>query len=101
MELTGIPWSQLTPPVLLGIAVLLVLLGRLKPKSDIDKADEAAEKWRLAYEAEREARAVADAQTAELLELAKTTHSIVLALFGSSGQRHQSGGAGVVSSAKD
>jgi hypothetical protein len=100
LDLTGIPFGDLAPPTLLGVTVLLILLGRLKPKVDIDKAEEAAEKWRLAYEAEREARSVADAQTAELLELAKTTHSIVLALFGASDRTRQSGGADVVS-AKD
>lgn len=78
--------------------MLLILIGRLKPKSDIDAAHEACEKWRLAYEAEREARGISDAQTAELLELAKTTHSIVLALFGSADRARHSGGADVVSS---
>ena len=97
MDLTGIPFADLAPPTLLGLTVLLILLGRLKPKVDIDRADAAAEQWRLAYEAEREARAIADAQTAELLELAKTTHSIVLALFGSRERAKQSGGADVVS----
>ena len=97
VDLTGIPFGDLAPPTLLGVAVLLILFGKLKPKIDVDKAEEAAEKWRLAYEAEREAHAVADAQTAELLELAKTTHTIVLALFRSIDRARQSGGADVVS----
>ena len=93
----GIPVANLTASGLLSITVLLILLGRLKPKSDVDRADAAAEKWRLAYEAEREARAISDAQTTELLELAKTTHDIVYATFNPPGRIHQSGGADVVS----
>jgi len=102
MDLTGIPLANLTASTLLGITVLLILLGRLKPKTDVDKAEEAAEKWRQAYEKEREARAIADGQTAELLELAKTTHQMMVALFGANvPYTRRSGGADVVSTAKD
>jgi hypothetical protein len=101
MPLEGIPLGNLTAAGLLGIAVLLILLGRLKTKSDFDKVEEAAEKWRQAYETEREARAAADAQTAELLELAKTTHQVVIALFGATQRYQKSGGADVVSTSQD
>lgn len=97
----GIPVGDLSIGALLGIAVLLVLLGRLKPKSDVDRADANAETWRQAYEAEREARALADAQTAELLEVARTTHQIVVALFGATERQRRSGGADVAISSKD
>jgi len=94
--LDGIPFDKLTAPVLLGIAVLLLLLGRLIPRPFYkDKSDEA-ERWRLAYEAERKARAIADAQTVELLELAKTTHNIIVAIFAATERARQSGGADVV-----
>lgn len=80
--LDGIPFADLTAPGLLGITVILLLIGRLVPRSTLtDKADEA-EKWRQAYVAERDARAASDAQKVELLELAKTTHSIIVAAFG-------------------
>lgn len=78
--LDGIPVSSLSSSALLGLVVLLILLGRLVPRSSLrDKAAEA-DRWRLAYEAEREARALAVAQTTELLELAKTTHAVISAM---------------------
>lgn len=77
----GIPLAGLTAPTLLGIAVLLLLLGRIVPRSTyLDKKEEAS-KWQEAYQAEREARQTSDAQTAELLEVAKTTHNIIVAVF--------------------
>lgn len=79
--LDGIPLVGLTAPGLLGIAILLMFTGRLVPRATLkDKADEC-EKWRLAYEAEREARATSDAQTVELLEGVKANHAIIAALF--------------------
>lgn len=81
--LEGIPIVALTAPTLLGVAILLLLTGRLVPQAYLkDKAAEA-ERWRLAYEKEREARAIADAQTAELLEVTKTTRDVISAFFGS------------------
>lgn len=78
----GIPFADLTAPGLLGITVILLLLGRIVPRNTLsDKADEA-EKWRQAYIVERDARLASDGQTQELLELAKTTNSIVQAAFG-------------------
>lgn len=98
--LEGLPsLSDLGAGTLVGIFFLLMFLGKIKPKSDVDKAQEEAEKWRLAYEAEREARALRDAQTEELLELAKTTHQLMVAIFGRTVRR--SGGADVVSSTQE
>lgn len=77
----GIPLSGLTSPALLGIAILMILSGRLYTKTAYDDKKEEADKWRLAYEAERTARQASDAQTAQLLELAKTTHAFMLAVF--------------------
>lgn len=80
-ELMGLPLVGLTAPALLGLTVLLLLTGRLIPRINyLDKATES-EKWRQAFEAEREARKASDAQTAELLEVAKTTHNIIVAVF--------------------
>ena len=93
--LEGIPFERLTAPTLLGIAVLLIFLGRLVPRSFYKDKVAEAEKWRLAYETEREARATSDAQTAELLELAQTSHQLLVAMFGASEHR-RAGGADVV-----
>lgn len=98
--LDGIPLSDLTAPTLLGIVVLMVLLGWLVPKAILKEKSVEAERWRLAYEAEREARNTSDAQTVELLELAKTTHNIIVAMFGTAERMGQSGGAGVVPTTK-
>jgi hypothetical protein len=99
--LEGISIGDLGAGTLVGIFFLLMFLGRIKPKSDVDRAEEAAEKWRLAYEAEREARALSDAQTAELLELAQTTHQIIVAMFGTAQRIRHSGGANAISSSED
>lgn len=78
----GIPIIGLTAPGLLGITVLLLLIGKIVPRSVLqDKIDES-NRWREAYKEERAARALADKQTAELLELAKTTNSVISAVFG-------------------
>lgn len=77
----GIPIVGLTPAALLGITVLLLLTGRLVPRIALKDKTEEAERWRLAYEAEREARATSDTHTTELLEGVKTSHAIITALF--------------------
>lgn len=85
--LEGLPVVGLTSPALLGIAILLLLTGRIVPRATLrDKAAEA-DKWREAYEKERDARSKSNSQTIELLETAKLTNRIVSAMFGSGGRR--------------
>lgn len=80
----GIPVSVLSASALLGLTVLLLLTGKLVPRVYLkDKMDEV-ERWREAYEKEREARSIADAQATELLEVAKTTHAIISAMASTS-----------------
>lgn len=89
----GISIIGLTPPALLGVAILMMLTGRLIPRTTyLDKVKEA-DLWRQAYEAERDARSTADAQTVELLELAKTTNSFITAVFNNSERIRNSGDA--------
>jgi hypothetical protein len=95
----GIPLVDVAPPTLLGIFILLIMFGRLVPWWFYKAKADEAEKWRLAFEAERESRVASDAQTAELLELAKTTHSIIVAVF-TPPQYSASGGAYVVPTQK-
>lgn len=86
----GFPIVGLTAPTLLGITVYLLLTGRIVPRSTLrDKAQES-ENWRLAFEAERTARIASDAQTAQLLETAKTSQAVMTAIF--EVVRAQSGG---------
>lgn len=95
----GIPIRDLTAPSLLGIAIIFVLLGLLVPRYVYNEKKEESEKWRTAYEKEREARAVSDAQTAELLELAQTTHKIILAMYSTTDRLRQSGGSDAIPAA--
>jgi hypothetical protein len=85
MEVADLPLVGLTAPALLGLAMLMLLTGRIVPRPTYrDKAEEA-ERWRAAYETEREARALSNRQTIELLEVTKLTNAIVVAAFGHQG----------------
>jgi hypothetical protein len=90
--LDGIPVDKLSAPFLLLLAVLMILLGLLVPRWLYKAKEKEAENWRLAYEAERKARLTSDAQTAELLELAKTSNNVLQAMFGTSGLGKRTGG---------
>lgn len=68
----GISITLLTPAGLLLLTVYMILTGRLIPRSMYLEKKAEAERWQAAYEVERQARSVSDAQTRELFELAKT-----------------------------
>jgi hypothetical protein len=91
----GISIGELTPPVLLGLAILMIMLGWIVPKTTLNDKKREAEQWRLAYFSEREARATSDAQTVQLLELAKTQLDIIDATFGDNERPRKNGGAHV------
>lgn len=93
--LDGIPIKDLSMATLLGVAILLILLGRLIPRSTYKDKKEEADRWREAYETERNARAVSDLQTVELLELAKTTKALIEAIVHPPGGPPPSGGSDV------
>jgi len=82
--LEGLPLRDFSVSSLLGIAVLAILLGWLVPKKTVDEHKLSAERWRQAYEAEREAHQLAEKQTAELLEVARTSHALIQAIFANS-----------------
>lgn len=82
--LEGIPIADLTAPGLVGIAVLMVLFGLLVPRRTYnDKVEENKRLW-LALETSEKARAASDAQAREMLELTKTSHAMITAIFQSS-----------------
>lgn len=83
--------GNLTASGLLGLAVMLLLTGRIVPRVTLQDKIQECERWRLAYEAEREARATSDKQTSELLEVAKTTQHFITAVFTNSERLRQSG----------
>lgn len=89
--LDGIPILDLTPAALLGITVVLLLTGRIVPRAILQDKIEEAGQWRTAYEKEREARATADRQTAELLEVSRTTKKLLEAIFLNSERFRESG----------
>ena len=80
----NIPIAGLTPAALLLFAVLMVLTGRLVPRSTLEDKKVEANQWRRAYEAERDARTVSDAQTRELLEVAKTSQQFLAGVYANS-----------------
>jgi hypothetical protein len=89
--LDGISLIGLTPAGLLLIVVLMVITGRLVPRYVYQQKADEADRWRAAYEVERTARATSEAQTRELLEMAKTSEKFFSAVFESSERISQSG----------
>lgn len=83
--------GTLSASALLGIAILLVLSGLLVPRRTLTDVNKEAERWRKAYETERDARNLSDAQTKELLEVAKTTHAIVASIVTTSERIRRTG----------
>lgn len=76
----GISIIGLTPAGLLLITVLMILTGRLVPKSTLQSKEKEADQWREAYELERIARSAGDAQNRELLEVAKASAGFLKAV---------------------
>jgi hypothetical protein len=77
----GISLIGLTPPGLLLVVVIMVLTGRLIPRRIyLDKAKEA-DQWHQAYEAMKIARDASDAQTSELLEVAKASRQFLEGVY--------------------
>lgn len=77
----GVSLIGLTPAGLLLIAVLMVLTGRLIPRATYQEKVKEADQWRIAYEASDLARSKSEAQTRELLEVAKTSAAFLAAVY--------------------
>lgn len=92
----GIPIVGLTAPTLLLVAVLLIFTGRLIPQRYYKEKVEEATRWKLAYEDEKEARRVSNAQSMQLLESVKTNHAVIEAMFKTVREIKESGGSNVV-----
>lgn len=90
--LTDLSIADLSSSALLGLTVLMILTGRLVPRRVLKDKTEEAERWRKAYEAERTARGIVDAQRDELLESARTTSQIVQAMAQTSATIRQRSG---------
>lgn len=96
--LEGIPIGGLTAPALLGLAILMLFTGKLWTNAAYQEKVAEAERWRLAYESEAKARAESDSQSKELLELGKTTHALITAVFTNSEYIRRSGEPDALSS---
>jgi hypothetical protein len=91
MDLSALSATDLSAAGLLALAVLLILWGRLVPKSVVedirtDRDNRLAESkaeiedWKSAFQAAEESRALQGHQIGELLELAKTTDAFIRSL---------------------
>lgn len=94
--LEGIPVIGLSAPALVAITVVMLLTGLIVPRRTLMDVIRERNDWKKAYEAEREARQTSDAQTGELLEVAKTTRNIITAMFTNTEQHRRSGGTDVL-----
>lgn len=69
---------------ILTLVVLLVLWGKIVPRSTLDDMradkDKQIETWRSAYEKSETAREIQRAQITDLLEIARTTNTVIQAL---------------------
>lgn len=90
-ELFGIATSDLGAAALVGIVVLLVLLGRLVPRSSltdrladrdaqIQRLVDERDTWRSAHQLSEEARRESQDQAGELLELSRTADYLLRSL---------------------
>lgn len=87
MMFEGVPVAGLTAPALLGIFFLLMFFGKIVPRSTLEDKIKEAENWRQTAEKAMEGRDTSNDQTAELLELARTSNTVLLAVFGARQQR--------------
>lgn len=95
--IAGIPIGNLTSPGLVGIAVVMILTGLLIPRRVYRDKSEECDRWRKAFETSEEARRASDSQTAELLEVARTTHALITAVLANSDVIRKAGEPNVVS----
>lgn len=96
--IAGIPVVGLTAPALVGIFVLLVFTGMLIPRRIYQDKSNESDRWRTAFETEREARMTSDKQTSELLEGQKSSHAVLVAIFKNSEKLLESRGSRDVAS---
>lgn len=90
----GIPVAELSAPALVGVFVVMMFYGKVVPRSFLNDEQKTSESWRSAYEKEREARDSLQTQVKELLEIARTSRDVLVALSKASEKiRNESGGS--------
>lgn len=81
MSIEGIPLIGLSAPAILSVVVMMILTGRLVPKSFYEAKENEVKEWREAYNLEKEANAQDRQAATELLEVSKTSQATIKALF--------------------
>lgn len=79
-ELFGLSPTDLGVSGLLVLVVLLILTGRLVPRSTLQDMREERDTWRAAHAESEVARQAERAQVTELLELSRTAGHVLTAL---------------------
>lgn len=73
----GVPILELTPSVLLGIVILMVLTGRLVPRRTFQDMKEDRDGWRAAHRVSEEARVEISKQLDVALEVGDTMRQVL------------------------
>lgn len=79
-EVLGIGVAQGGAAALVALIVILVLNGRLVPRSTLQDALTERDTWREAHRRSEEARLAEREQTAELLEMSRIAQHVLTAL---------------------
>jgi hypothetical protein len=91
MTIGGITLADLAPATLAGLAVLLVFLGYLVPRTTVKDIKEDRDTWKEAFETERSLREKADEQSEKMLEGNRATLSVLNAIFANTEQLIETG----------
>lgn len=75
--LAGLNWSDIGSGALVAAFVLLILTGRIVPRSTMDAQVQV---WKDAYELEKAGRVISDEQVRQLTETLSTTDDVIRAL---------------------
>lgn len=81
-DVSGIPLDSLTPAALLGLAILLLLLGRLVPRRTYEDLKNDRDRWQVAHQESEAARQEMAMQMRELLETGRTTEALLRSIAG-------------------
>lgn len=76
----GLSLDNLTPAALLGVAILLLLLGKLVPRRTYDDLVADRDHWQQAHADSEKARAEMAAVLEDLLETSRTTEALLKSL---------------------
>ncbi|MGA4867551.1 hypothetical protein ACPB9J_33495 [Streptomyces lavendulocolor] len=79
-DVFGLPVSAAGPTTLLALVVLLILTGRLVPRSTLQDMREERDTWRAAHSESEAARQAEREQVGELLEMARLGNQVLNSL---------------------